>query len=95
VAAPQWVRAPLRDPLPAAGDNELIVRKGHRSMSVLCDRIGKRVLFATPGKNKSVWPRFVAEMDRQNGPPGRSRKYPSKSGRPMSPGRRITPATNR
>lgn len=69
MAAPQWVRAPLRDPLPAAGDNELIVRKGHRSMSVLCDRIGKRVLFATPGKNKSVWPRFVAEMDRHNGPP--------------------------
>ncbi len=36
-------------------------------MSVFCDLIGKRVLFATPGKDKAVWQSFVAEMDRHNG----------------------------
>lgn len=30
-----------------------------------------------PGKDKTVWQSFVAEMDRHNGHPGRSRKSPS------------------
>ena len=49
------------------GGNELNVRKGHHYVSVFCDLIGKRVLFATPGKDKAVWQSFVAERDRHNG----------------------------
>jgi transposase len=51
------------------GCDELNVRKGQQYVSVFCDLIGKRVLFATPGKDKAVWQSFVAEMDRHNGHP--------------------------
>ena len=51
------------------GCDELNVRTGHHYVSVFCDLIGKRVLFATPGKDKAVWQSFVAEMDRHNGRP--------------------------
>ncbi len=38
-------------------------------MSVFCDLIGKRVLFATEGKDKGVWESFVSELDRHDGHP--------------------------
>ena len=51
------------------GCDELNVRKGQHYVSVFCDLIGKRVLFATPGKDKRVWESFVGELDRHNGHP--------------------------
>ena len=51
------------------GCDEMNVRKGHRYISVFCDLIGKKVLFATPGKDKSVWQAFVSQMDAHNGHP--------------------------
>lgn len=51
------------------GCDELNVRKGHNYVSVFCDLIGKRVLFATEGKDKRVWESFVSELDRHNGHP--------------------------
>jgi len=51
------------------GCDELNVRKGQNYVSVFCDLIGKRVLFATPGKDKGVWESFVGELDRHNGHP--------------------------
>lgn len=51
------------------GCDELNVRKGQNYVSVFCDLIGKRVLFATPGKDKGVWASFVGELDRHNGHP--------------------------
>jgi transposase len=51
------------------GCDELSVRKGHHYVSVFCDLIGKRVLFAAPGKDKSVWESFIAELGRHNGHP--------------------------
>jgi len=41
------------------GCDELSVRKGHHYVSVFCDLIGKRVLFATPGKDVATWSAFV------------------------------------
>ena len=35
--------------------DKLSARKGHRYVSVFCDLIGKRVLFASPGKDKCTW----------------------------------------
>jgi transposase len=51
------------------GCDEMSVRKGHHYISVFCDLIGKRVLFATPGKDKRVWESFVAAMSEHNGHP--------------------------
>lgn len=51
------------------GCDELSVRKGHHYVSVFCDLIGKRVLFAVPGKDKAVWESFVGELGRHNGHP--------------------------
>ena len=44
-------------------------RKGHRYVSVFCDLIGKRVLFATPGKDKATWAAFVEALGAHNGHP--------------------------
>ncbi len=43
------------------------VRKGHRYVSVFCDMVGKRVLFAVPGKDKKVWESFAAALADHNG----------------------------
>ena len=51
------------------GCDELNMRKGHNYVSVFCDLIGKRVLFATEGKDKRAWESFVSELDRHNGHP--------------------------
>jgi len=51
------------------GCDELNVRKGHHYVSVFCDLIGKRVLFAVPGKDQSTWAAFVTELGKHNGHP--------------------------
>jgi hypothetical protein len=68
VTAPQWVRAPLRDPLPTAGDDELNVRKGHRSMSVFCDLIGEARPVRDPGQGQDG----LAALRRGDGPAQRA-----------------------
>jgi transposase len=47
--------------------DELSARKGHRYVSVFCDLIGKRVLFAVAGKDKSTWAAFVTALGEHNG----------------------------
>jgi transposase len=49
------------------GCDEMSVRKGHRYVSVFCDLIGKRVLFAIPGKDKKVWESFAQALSDHNG----------------------------
>ena len=44
-------------------------RKGHNYLTVFADLLAKRVLFATPGKDASVWEAFAAELLRHNGHP--------------------------
>ena len=51
------------------GCDELNVRKGHHYVSVFCDLLGKRVLFAAPGKDQSTWAAFVAALGAHNGHP--------------------------
>jgi transposase len=51
------------------GCDEMSVRKGHRYLSVFCDLVGKRVLLAVPGKDKSVWEQFVRELKAHHGHP--------------------------
>lgn len=51
------------------GCDELSARKGHRYVSVFCDMLGKRVLFAAPGKDKSTWEAFVKVLGEHNGHP--------------------------
>ncbi len=49
------------------GCDEMSVRKGHHYVSVFCDMIGKRVLFAVEGKDKSVWESFAKALEEHNG----------------------------
>ena len=49
------------------GCDEMSVRKGHRYVSVFCDMVGKRVLFAVPGKDKKVWEAFAVALAEHNG----------------------------
>ena len=51
------------------GCDELSVRKGHHYVSVFCDLIGKRVLFATPGKDAAAWGAFVTALGEHHGHP--------------------------
>ncbi len=51
------------------GADEMNRRKGHNCLTVFADLVAKRVLFATPGKDASVWAAFAAELLRQNGHP--------------------------
>lgn len=51
------------------GCDELNVRKGHNYVSVFCDLLGKRVLFAAPGKDQSTWAAFVAALGEHNAHP--------------------------
>ncbi len=51
------------------GANEMNRRKGHNYLTVFADLLAKRVLFATPGKDASVWEAFAAELLRHNGHP--------------------------
>ena len=51
------------------GGDEMNRRKGHNYLTVFADLLAKRVLFATPGKDASVWEAFAAELQRHNGHP--------------------------
>ncbi len=49
------------------GVDELNIRKGHEYISVFADLVAKRVLFATEGKDKEVWARFIEALEKHNG----------------------------
>ena len=51
------------------GAAEMNRRKGDNYLTVFADLLAKRVLFATPGKDASVWEAFAAELLRHNGHP--------------------------
>ena len=51
------------------GADEMNRRKGHNYLTVFADLLTKRVLFATPCKDASVWEAFAAELLRHNGHP--------------------------
>jgi transposase len=49
------------------GCDEMSVRKGHHYISVFCDLIDRRVLFACEGKDKQTWEKFARELEAHNG----------------------------
>ena len=49
------------------GCDEMSIRKGHCYVSVFCDLEGKRVLYATEGKDKKVWAKFAQQLKEQHG----------------------------
>jgi hypothetical protein len=51
------------------GADEMNRRKGHNYLTVFADLVAKRVLFATPGKDASVWEAFATDLLRNNGHP--------------------------
>jgi transposase len=51
------------------GCDEMSVRKGHHYISVFCDLVGRRVLLAVPGKDKSVWERFARALEEHHSHP--------------------------
>ncbi len=51
------------------GCDEINVRKGQNYVSVFCDLIDKRVLFAVEGRDKTVWEAFATALKAHNGHP--------------------------
>jgi transposase len=51
------------------GADEMNRRKGHHYLTVFCDLVKKRVLFACEGKDAGVWERFVDALIEHNGDP--------------------------
>jgi transposase len=49
------------------GVDEMSVRKGQEYISVFADLLAKRVLFATEGKDRETWVKFVAALEKHNG----------------------------
>jgi transposase len=49
------------------GVDEMSVRKGHEYISVFADLMAKRVIFATDGKDRETWARFVEALEKHNG----------------------------
>lgn len=49
------------------GVDEMSVRKGHEYITVFADLLAKRVLFATEGKDKETWAKFLAALEKHNG----------------------------
>jgi transposase len=49
------------------GVDEMSVRKGHEYVSVFADLVAKRVVFATEGKDKETWAKFVEALEQHNG----------------------------
>jgi transposase len=49
------------------GVDEMSVRKGHEYLSVFADLVRKRVLFATEGKDKETWVKFLEALEQHNG----------------------------
>jgi hypothetical protein len=52
-------------------------RKGLNYLTVFADLLAKKVLFATPGKDASVWEASAAELLRHNDTPRPSNTWPS------------------
>jgi len=51
------------------GCDEMSVRKGHRYISVFCDLVGKRVLFACANRDSATWEKFARALGEHNGHP--------------------------
>jgi transposase len=51
------------------GADEMNRRKGHNYLTVFCDLVAKRVLFATEGKDASVWEQFAQVLLEHNAHP--------------------------
>jgi transposase len=51
------------------GCDEMSVSKGYRYITVFCDMIGRKVLFAAKGKDKSVWEAFARSLEEHHGHP--------------------------
>ena len=51
------------------GADEVNRRQGHNCPTVFADPIGKRVLFAAPGRDALLWAAFAAALLRHNGRP--------------------------
>ncbi len=49
------------------GCDEMSARKGRRYVSVFCDLLGRRVLFACAGRDAGAWEKFVQALGRHNG----------------------------
>ena len=49
------------------GVDEMSVRKGHEYITVFADLVKKRVLFATEGKDKETWTRFLEALEKHHG----------------------------
>lgn len=49
------------------GVDEMNIRKGQEYVSVFADLVAKRVLFATEGKDKETWAKFVETLEEHNG----------------------------
>jgi transposase len=49
------------------GVDEMSIRKGQEYVSVFADLVAKRVLFATEGKDKGSWAKFVEVLEKHNG----------------------------
>jgi transposase len=49
------------------GCDELSIRKGRRYVSVFCDLLGRRVLFACAGRDAKAWEKFVRSLGEHNG----------------------------
>src|SRR5215207_10053341 len=49
------------------GVDEMNVRKGHEYITVFADLLAKRVLFATEGKDKATWTKFLEALEKHNG----------------------------
>jgi transposase len=54
-------------PVCCVGVDEMSIRKGHEYISVFADLVAKRVLFATEGKDKETWVRFLEALEKHNG----------------------------
>ena len=49
------------------GVDEMSVRKGHEYITLFADLVAKRVLFATEGKDKETWAKFIEALEKHNG----------------------------
>jgi len=49
------------------GVDEMSVRQGHEYISVFADLLARRVIFATEGKDRQTWVRFVEALGKHNG----------------------------
>ena len=52
------------------GADEMNRRKGHNYLSVFCDLLKKRVLYAAEGKDAKAWEEFALVLCNHNGDPG-------------------------